>query len=263
MRVAIFGGGSIGSRHAANARALGHDVTVIDQLLTRGVHPSLFRASACDAVMICTPAVTHRAVAWMILDAGFEGPCFVEKPIDVSSDVEIFTRWPHPVQMVGYNWRFHPDLAPLRSLDLTGRSIHFDCRTDMATWPGRQYADPWLECSHEVDLARALKGDPRHVHAGQFVQGGWLHLVCPDADVLIDLRWRAPEPSRLVHVHPHRRAERLVIQPSLGAALDESYRLELAHFFACVEEGRTPACTFADGLAVVAIMEQARRSAAA
>jgi predicted dehydrogenase len=166
MRVAIFGGGSIGARHAMNLRNSGVLTCVLDVDPTRGAAPEMFDPRWPDAVIIATPAATHEAVATTLLACGYSGPLFVEKPLALRSAAPVFRDWPHPVTMVGYNWRFHPEVAPLSALLASGGTLHLDMRTDIAKWPGAAYSDPLLECSHEVDLAYAWLGAPTSVQGG-------------------------------------------------------------------------------------------------
>lgn len=276
MRIAIFGGGSIGQRHAANARALGHDVAVVDIDPTRGTPPSAFDPSGMDAVLICTPAASHEDTAWS-LPPRYCGPLFVEKPLTLNRfrrfAPSFFEVWPHPVTMVGYNWRFHPELAPLQLLAKRGMSLHFDVRTDVATWPGANYADPIFECSHEIDLACHWLGAPSAVLGGELAgshgPGAWVQMQHPRGDSVIDVRWQT-EPQRTVTAHlstgrgvTRGRTSYLVsldVRPE-APALNESYVDELRHFLACVESGATTLTPFTEGLRVVEICERVKELA--
>jgi len=294
VKVLVIGCGSIGRRHIANLRALGHDVQITDvdpEAVARVNEEPGWTASttdltleaaqgtspfaSCDAVMICTPAATHAAVARQIYLEGYRGPLFVEKPLvlDLES-AEIFRTWPHPVTQVGYNWRFHPDIRPLMAIPSAGVSLHLDCRTNIAHWPGRDYADPWLECSHEIDLACAWLGDPTSVVSGPFIDpgddtlmlGGFVQMQHPDrSDSLIDLRWaHQGRPEREYHVF-RRDGSRHRLIPAIhpdAAGLQMSYHDELAHFLDAVHLGVATMCPFSDGLRVVGICEHARRMAA-
>lgn len=265
MILAIFGGGAIGQRHAVNARKLGHHVHVYDTAANRGGDPDRFAPGLVDAVLICTPASTHVAVAEQLLTKGYHGPLFVEKPLAIRSDAPIFAAWPHPVTMVGYNWRFHPEIAPLRALVRRGVSLHLDCRTDIRSWPGATYSEPLLECSHEVDLACAFLDDPTAVHGGGFEteSGAWIQLQHPRGDALIDVRWCAQASRRFSMKLPG--WTHVDVVPSVhpdAPALRESYVAELRHFLTAVEHGLPTACPFSQGLRVVEICAQVKRLAA-
>lgn len=266
MRLAIIGGGSIGQRHADNARTLGHDVVVYDLDLTRGI--VLDRFEACDAAMICTPAATHALVARTLCDLNYAGPLFVEKPICMSMvEADIFRNWLHPVTMVGYNWRFHPDLIALEAyVRKPYTTLIVRCDTNIDEWPGKNYADPLLECSHEIDWVCAELGIPTSVDGGALnhSDGVWIQMRHPRGDSLIEIRWRA---------HPERRLRlksnntHLTLFPSLGSGLNESYLAELAHFLRAVQWQvqpsliQTAACSFTQGLRVVDICEVVMRFA--
>jgi predicted dehydrogenase len=203
---------------------------------------------------------------------GYRGPLFVEKPLALRSDAPIFRDWPHPVTMVGYNWRFHPEVAPLSALLASGGTLRLDMRTDIAKWPGAAYSDPLLECSHEVDLAYAWLGAPTSVQGGSLDgrQGGaWLEMVHRNsASSFIDLHWRSEHPSRSYLFLPDGGTKVLAqLATRIGApAVDRSYEIEIANFLRNVEtfeRSRTingRGCSFADGLRVIEICERVKES---
>lgn len=261
MRIAIIGGGSIGQRHAANARELGHDVEVYDRDSRRGsdIWPVPFVA---DAVMICTPAESHASVAEAIKRLGYRGALFVEKPIDVVSDSLVFKTWPHRVTMVGYNWRFHPHLTFLEYVAPT--AMRCTCHTDMSTWPGAAYADPLLECSHEIDLAMSRLGPVTDVGVLPIDRGVGLRLQHERGASHVVLRWAAKPWRRFsveladgtfVDIEPNVSAD--------AAALCESYRTELRHFLDCAQHGLPTAIPFEQGLQVVQLCERVKELATA
>src|SRR6476646_4685737 len=97
MRLAILGCGSIGSRHARNAVALGErDVRLfdVDVERSRALASELSLASAGtladvweakpDAALIATPSFQHVALAHEA--AGHDCDLFVEKPLGNSLD---------------------------------------------------------------------------------------------------------------------------------------------------------------------------------
>src|SRR6185503_17459921 len=110
-----------------NAMALGVDVVPVDTDHQRaaslafsigvdGWSEQLRAFDGVDGVLICTPAATHEEVAEQLLRNGYAGPLSTEKPLALKSDARIFREWPHATTMVGYNWRFHPEVAPLIEL---------------------------------------------------------------------------------------------------------------------------------------------------
>lgn len=261
MRIAIIGGGSIGQRHARNAQQLGHDVDVYDSDRRKGDPLWLFRPS--DAAMICTPASTHAEVAVNLLSLGYRGPLFVEKPIDVVADSLIFRSWPSSVTMVGYNWRFHPLLDFWREAQPS--LIECTCHTDMREWPGTGYADPLLECSHELDFVMSRLGRIDEIcvapSLSPFTIGIGLRLGHARGWSRIVLRW-FERPFRAFRFEYETAA--IDIQPGVGPgdqALDQSYVAELKHFLACVEDGRPTDIPFEHGLQVVEICQRVKELA--
>lgn len=274
MRIAIFGGGSIGQRHAANARRLGVLTCVLDVDRSRGADPALFAVAWPDAVIIATPASTHETVAAQLLAQGYRGPLFVEKPLALHADAPVFRDWPHAVQMVGYNWRFHPEVQPIGQLASRGLSLHFQVRTDIRQWPGQSYGDPLLECSHEIDLAAAWLGDPTAIVAGPLRGGTWLQLQHPRGDSIIDIEWQASEPRRTISGHvgsaPPLVIDRGRYRTYLHLSIDvrpeapglvASYEAELRYFLDAVRIGSPTCIPFSAGLRVVEICERAKELA--
>jgi predicted dehydrogenase len=277
MKIAIFGGGSIGTRHAANARMLGHDVDIYDVNPERDMNRAGSQPEHSDAVLICTPASTHGALAhWLLHVRNYAGPLFVEKPLALRSDAKIFQNWPHPVTMVGYNWLFHPEVQTLLSLKRERWAAGFECRTRIAEWPGADYADPVLECSHEIAVAlNELGPSARLIMSLRWASGADIELT-NDARCLsaITLNWDAEHVGRRLTVStvaptkPHSPGQtppeicpEWSLKPS-PAALDASYILELRHFLSAVESNQPTVCPFSQGLRVVEICEQVRRLAA-
>ncbi len=278
MNVGIIGCGSIGSRHARNASDMGHAITVFDlrspteALVTpvgRGVclcsSLPIFLEHRPDAVLICTPASTHAAVAQELLAAGYRGPLFCEKPLATSvAECDVFRSWPHATTMVGYNWRFHYQLQPLIS-EYRGAfdaAFHFSCETFMGTWPGQNYSDPVLECSHEIDTALRL-GAVFAAAGSRGNAGIWLQFQEPS--IVVDLQWARPASRRLTISMGFSEAFHLLRQThqlDLGAVLDQSYIDELAHFLDCAASGVPTTTPFADGIRVLEVIERAKEWAA-
>jgi hypothetical protein len=217
--------------------------------------------------MICTPASTHAAVARDWLTVGYQGPLFVEKPLACSvAECKVFKTWPHPVVSVGYNWRYNRELGAFRvSLPNSDWCLQLVCATDMKAWPGRGYASPLLECSHELDLA--LSWDPRLrlVDAGPHGEtGAYLMLLSETNQVEIELAWRAPADRWLTSCDL---VGQLTLCHPSAASISQSYIDELGAWIWDIEHEKPAASRLAsnvdDGLAVLAIVEQAQRRLAA
>lgn len=272
MHVAVIGCGSIGSRHATNIKALGHSLLLFDQDTSRatavahsldcGVVGGLRSLSSggafisdSDAVLICTPAFTHAAVARQLLEAGYRGPLFVEKPIAISvEECAIFEVWPHPTTMVGYNLRHHRLARGMRAMFRSPVSGSFAVASDMATWPGGSYAKPLLEYSHEIDLALWFGAPPQVNYADRsddraFIvlggRGGW--------DVSVG--WKSAEYRRLWSVYDGHAGFRHVFHSpkELG---DQMYSDEIAHFLDCAYIGVPTGTPFTDGISVLDVIAQ-------
>jgi hypothetical protein len=118
-----------------------------------------------------------------------------------------------------------------------------------------------MECSH--DIALALKGfGPNPT---QFLRGHYTGPVFPtfrvDAawlvfdgwpKVNVDIRWAEPVPYRN-YVAEDEDEKPIASCIPTPAGLDESYRLEVAHFLNCVEQNTPTICPLSEGLQVLEI----------
>jgi predicted dehydrogenase len=118
-----------------------------------------------------------------------------------------------------------------------------------------------LECSHEIDLALwcGAPHDVRRVEGGD----GGLEIWLGDQWCVLLADWD-PQYRRIwAFGSADAYAECQFTSPeALGV---EMYREELAHFLACICEGRPTDCTLADGLATLEVCAdiEARRKQAA
>lgn len=274
MRIAVIGCGSIGSRHARNLTAMGHRVCLSDVDVpkmtalagTLHAHGGTGDPKRLDGLMICTPASTHAAVARELLDVGYFGPLFVEKPLACSvEECAIFRSWPHQRVQLGYNWRYNRELEAFRkTLADDYRNLHYVCTTQMRAWPGRGYTAPLLECSHEIDLALCWNPALRLDDAGPLSTGAWLELRSLDANALIELAWDAPSDRWMTARRPN--GTLALCHPS-AASVDQSYYDELRAWVWAIEHAQAPGArvgsSVEDGIAVLRIVEQAQRRLAA
>lgn len=265
MRVLVVGYGSMGRRHAANALALGHEVGVHDtdnerrsQALSSGYVSANDRwLAGVDAVVVATPASQHAQA----MRDWWATPMLVEKPLAASAaEIEALVCQPSDV-FVGYNWRWHPEVVSAVAANPLPDSIELWCHTRMTDWPGRGYADPLLECSHEIDTLCRWRWPrlPRLVSANTV--GCSANLVFDTGDTVV-LQWNALQKLRTVRVTYGESV--CAICPSLGAELKQSYRDEMVAFLKWVVDGvNRGQCDLAGGLAVMRICEQAKASAGA
>lgn len=188
MKILLVGGGSAGKRHLVSLIGLGvppADITLVErpEFAAATGHPftemtvhlgtqvwAQAQVAAFDAVVIATPAVHHADWVRQAIRAGV--PFFVEKPAVTRVSALPEADWATDVaHVVGYQLRFHPAVRLLQHAYPSGPA-RFTVNCDMATWPGRDYESPLLECSHEIDLALHLLGRAslQRVHHGRH---GW------------------------------------------------------------------------------------------
>lgn len=287
MKVAVFGYGSMGTRHAKNALALGHEVRVHDPQLGLGSEGDLHERETmrwAEAVVIATPAATHARLLWSAL--WLSRPVYVEKPLVMNSaQVDALAdRFNVSRVTVGYNLRTHPHVAALKQW-LDGRTpavATFYTLSDMATWPGRTYADTLLECSHEIDLALWMLG-PARVRRAEHTQDGrrWVLTLAHDAgtESLVQLGTDSATYSRGAVVYasgatagwtwnaPAREStysDPVVGLQNLDVDADDTYRAALAAFLvgaATPDPAPVVGCTFAEAAHVLAVCDAARAAA--
>lgn len=284
MKVLVVGCGSIGSRHARNLRLLGAEVGLFDVDLTAATQSGLVdllglqlfeeRVAGlqwADAVVLASPARFHLQQLTEAL--AFRRPAFIEKPLALSASDHVrlalltAEQWGVPMQ-VGYNLRFHTAWRSLHDVvrdGAVGVPDHgrFVVRSDMRAWPGREYADALAECSHEIDQALWCLGPATCVGAVAVGAGAqW--------DLLLSHRSGA---TSTIHINgvasgAHRSGVVSGSDDTAGfvwdgrTGLDEMYVDEMRHFLEVAAGAAAPTCTLQDGLAVLDVMDQARRLAA-
>jgi predicted dehydrogenase len=163
--------------------------------------------------------------------------------------------------MVGYNWRFHPELQALRRLVNEPWTAVLDCSTDINRWPGRDYGDPLLECSHEIAVALQWLGPNAELSSG-YAYDTQAHVYLRNhagSECSIHVRWHQL-PMRWFSMAPQHAETEWTLRPS-PAAVEASYLAELKHFLACVESGYTTDIPFAQGLRVVELCERVKELA--
>lgn len=131
MTLLIIGCGSIGARHAHNARSLGCDVVVCDpnieraQTLAREVgaaacfadyREALTKGLTIDAAVIATPSAYHVEEALYLAEQGI--PIFMEKPLATSAEglaglIEL-VKSKKLITMMGQSYRFHEGVLEMK-----------------------------------------------------------------------------------------------------------------------------------------------------
>ena len=191
MKALVVGGGSIGSRHLRNLKALAVEPLAIvetdaqrRQALAQEGDVSEFSELESgldwgpDFAVIATPTNLHAEQARDALLRGFD--VFVEKPLSHSqgtlAELCRLAERKNVVSMVGCNMRFHPGPAKVKELlkeNRLGKLLFARIHTGsyLPNWrPGTNYRDNYaareetgggciLDCIHEIDLARWYLGD--------------------------------------------------------------------------------------------------------
>ena len=311
MKVLVLGYGSMGRRHATLALELGCDVAVYDpahnseQLVLELLPYTTYNADLArqqqvvafsreddawawepDAVVIATPAYMHSEnLHEAAVRLGV--PIFIEKPLALSVNdyrgegacwVAGDAGFTMPHVQVGYNWRFHPIVCGFRQRAVElgpARVASIWVASDMRTWPGKNYADALLECSHELDLALDLfgpveLGSPVTPVKRDIMRDAWrleLHHAtgCRTFVTIAGLAARPLRGLRALFGEYEGGYDVPPDDPRSVEALDISYVRELRYFLDVVA-GRTPPdydgsprpASLQDGLNVLELVDRAR-----
>jgi predicted dehydrogenase len=270
LRVAVIGAGSIGMRHVRNLLGLGCDVFVADMSTERESAAlalgakELWSRERIDAAVIATPHDKH--LGWAKAFFNDRTPLFIEKPLGAVSELAEWRRLALAYAsaaipgMTGYQCRFHPVAEAMRQLMTPPDSGFFATACDMRTWPGQSYGPLLLEASHDLDIALMLGApttvteaviDPHYV--GISLGPHWRVTIEDRADYRRE--WTVEKDGQSMSLSA-------LTPTALG---DQMYYDEMAHFIACVREGRQTDCPLSDGvrvLEVAAQVEQMARQAA-
>lgn len=286
----VIGLGSIGQRHARVLKELGLGVVTVSR---RGDGDYQSIASAVASVrpgyaVVATETSHHAESLRQLAEADFRGSVLVEKPVFANSGP--IPVYPFASVLVGYNLRFHPVMTAFADR-LCGRqaiTVSAYVGQDIRDWrPGRDHRTTasatrqagggvLRDLSHELDYLLWLFGPWRRVAALGGASGARQVEVDDHLDLLLEM-----SRSRAVQVHmdyldqPGIRkirvnlAEETIEADILGGRLtingeahdyqgerDESYRrMHLAAI-----KGLGPICTFAEGLAVMDLIDASERA---
>lgn len=189
LKALIVGYGSIGARHAENLKALGVGKIFFlrhskNKNLPVGHFASLSVAlrENPDFAVIANPTSLHLPVAARLAKEGID--LFIEKPLSNStrgvSELMRIVKNKKLVTMIGYNFRFHPQLIQIKKLIsskvidkiLSGR---VEAGQYLPDWhPGEDYTAGYaarkslgggviLTLIHEIDYLSWLIGKPKKV----------------------------------------------------------------------------------------------------
>ena len=251
MKFLICGIGSIGQRHYRNLASLGHELAVfrhsdrttdfIQRFLSgqseAGAPVKIYydfnealNAFAPDAVFITNPNSSHMDLALSAAEYGAN--LFIEKPLTNAMDgVDRLKRLVEEKSlkvMVGYNLRWHPQLAHMRELFQAGKigrvlSAHVEMGENMEDWhPWEDYRDTYapykaggggavLCFSHDIDYLYWFMGYPVRV----FAVGGKITPLEGDAEDMVKVIFEYGDRSiASLHVdywqRPHKRTFELL-----------------------------------------------------
>lgn len=178
MRILIIGCGSIGRRHAQNARTLGADVVLcdVDELRMKEFGESLgvsdyftdFKAAAkfsgAEAAVIATPSNVHIAPACALLSEGIH--VLMEKPLCTSvseaADIRSIVKETNLVFMMAHTYRFRAEWVAIKNM-LDGKPLG---KAYSAEFMGGWYLPDWH-----------VREDYRHEYAAQKRLGGGVLLT--------------------------------------------------------------------------------------
>lgn len=196
-RLLVIGAGSIGSRHATNAKALGvQTIAVTDPDEARrselaasvGAQPFATLSDALawhpSAAVICTPPAAHVDTALACANHGCH--LLIEKPLSATNagvaELQAAIAQRDLRAVVAYQLRFHPAVLRMRELILGGSigsllSVQAEYGQYLPAWrPSRDYRETYtaqaalgggilLDASHEIDYVRWLAGEMTSVSA--------------------------------------------------------------------------------------------------
>lgn len=165
MKIGVVGLGSIGQRHAENARKLGHEVKAYDPAAAGDFRFERQLYDWCDAAVIATPSMFHEGPLRACIERGKHA--LIEKPISTSlGQLPLLLSVAGDkglVVMSGNNLRFHACVKRAKDYIDSGsigepRWANFICATEWTSTAARDGAI-LNSGSHEVDLAMHLLGD--------------------------------------------------------------------------------------------------------
>lgn len=286
MKVGVLGMGSIGKRHAANLRALGHEVIEYDNPSFDPMRPDPKRdamIAQSDAIVIATPSDCHFRD---LLDCmACDTPTFVEKPIATTD-----AKWRnlHCYRstgrvFMGNNLRFHPCIQQAKwwmdNGDI-GTPIWATFTSGAMSVKPAYLSDGVLMItgSHEVDLALHLLGPVSEVLSA--------NVHCAEygddiADFVLQHENGARSSFHLDFITPNEIRESWIVgteknigidllsrRASLGAfvsthdgSYDADYVEEMRAFIQRIEGVEVPGATGDDGLAVLRVLLDVKKKA--
>lgn len=298
MKLLIIGFGSIGSRHAHNAQALGHSVVPCDPNPARAAYADykeVLQKERIDAAVVALPSNLHVEVAQYLIEKGI--PIFMEKPLATSRDgLKALLRTvkeKEVVTMMAQSYRWHEGMLKLKkTLDsgALGRplSVNYVGGQYLPDWhPGEDYRREYAaqrsmgggamftSMSHTLDTIEWLFGDIVE-YAGEKKRVGDLEIDVDDTaniscttaqNVHIEARTdflARPASHRMAVVCERGTVEADFVAHTINGepyAFDSNKRYldEMRYFVQLVERGEAdPALDLAHGVYIVELMTDPR-----
>lgn len=296
----MLGAGSVGTRHAANLRALGADVVLTDDTADAG--DGTAGMAGFDGVVVASPTALHRDHALAALATG--AVVLVEKPLAATEEgLDELVAAAGRRLTVGYNLRLHRPVERFGALLEAGRAgtvvlVRAWFGSHLPGWrPGVDYRQTYsaqaalgggilLDASHELDLLVWMFGDDWAVDGAVMAKRSGLET---DVEDVVAVVLRAPDgaPAVVTLDAVSRRYRRGIEVVGEGATLrldwaagtvevedaggvacepattpvDESYVREAEAFLDLVRGVAPPVVTAAEGAATVRLCARIREAA--
>ncbi|MCW5697412.1 MAG: Gfo/Idh/MocA family oxidoreductase [Bauldia sp.] len=289
----VVGTGSIGTRHREILAGLGLDVASVSR---RGAAEfddiaAAVGSTSPDYVVVATETGNHHAAVAELAACGYGGRVLVEKPL--FDRVRAVPGHGFAAAYVGYNMRFHPVLAAMREV-LAGEEV-LAARADVGQYfsewrPGRAVSESYSarradgggvlrDLSHEIDYLLWLFGPCRQLTA-QVLASRTLAMETDDVAAILMTVERCPVVQLTLDYHRQPASRDLVVitgrhtivgdllnarlwvdgtEQALGNVPTDRNATYVAMHRA-VLEGAGTLCTFAEGLAVLDVIEAAERA---
>ena len=279
MKVGVVGQGSIGSRHAANLRMLGHDVLVYDPVFPPNDRVKFERNiyEECDAVVVATPTMFHEQGLRGCIERGKH--MLVEKPIAAQVGalpglLEIADE-KGLVVMMGNNLRLHPCIQRVKQCLGAGEIGEPLWANFICAHTTEKYTSDGVVLNtgaHEVDLALYLFGPAKCVVSSETPES---------ANFILQHDSGTRSTFLLDHATPHRirefwiAGEKMNIGVDIDArrmsigteatqapgSYDDDYLNEMRAFIDRINGVFAPGASGHDGLATLRVLLDVRKKA--